>query len=186
MINKHTTAKILMGVCAIIVFAIFLTCIDKEEPVMLFLDENENAFNHAVEAGNYSDLVKLLSKNPDAYQLNEQIGFTYVKGTSYGYRTTVKTNTGYVIIHFYSDNSLMSYQSIALSNQTALDEMLQLEVGMNVTEVRSIDPNANYNFLFSGSSQLSKISFHYFPDGNVFELYYNEHLELSEIRNYII
>lgn len=186
MVNKYTKSAILIVICGIIMFAILLTCTIKEESTMLFLDENDNAFIYAVEAGNYSDLVNLLAKGPNADQLNEQIGFTYIKESLYGYRTTVKTNAGYVVIYYYPDNRLMGYQSITLSDQSDLEAMFQLETGMNISEVRSIDPNANYNFLYSGSSQMHKISFHYFPDGNVFEIYYNEQLDIIGITNYII
>ncbi len=153
---------------------------------MLYLKETDNALNCAVNVGSYSDLVKLLNNGSDANTLNQQIGFTYIKKSPGGYRSTVKTDSGLVVIYFDQDNQFIGYQLLALSDQNILEDIRQLEIGMSITKVRSIDANARYSFLFSGSNQVPKISFHVFPDGNAFEIFYNEQLEIVKIFNYVL
>ena len=49
-----------------------------------------------------------------------------------------------------------------------------LRTGQSLEDVRKIDPDGDYLFLFTGRNDIPKVSYHYTKDGYLFTIEYNE------------
>lgn len=178
--------KYLVLMCVVFLFTIFSACSYYEGTAMSYLESDVNSLELAVYIGNYDDLCVLISRGLSVDELNEQIGFGSIKTESYGYRTTVNSDKGFVLIYFDTNQISIGHKLIQFSGQEFQANVESVECGMSVADIQKLDPDGDYTFLLSSWSQYPKVSYHFFENGLAYEIYYSDEQTVASIYKYIV
>ena len=61
------------------------------------------------------------------------------------------------------------------------DDLLRIPIGVSVKQVQKIDPDGDYDFMFTSWSGYPQTSHHYTSDGYAFSIDYNDAYEVVGI-----
>ena len=153
---------------------------------MILLDQDVNFMDLIPVAVDYNKVIKSLDEKPDLNSINDIIGFEYYKQYSEGYYTLAKIDDGILLIDFDLDKNYKSCRKISFSDCSTIDHMNKLSTGDSLEKVRNIDRNGDYPFLYAGRTDYPKISYHFFNDGSVYVVSYDESFCILSLSKYIL
>ncbi len=190
MIVKSYIFRLLTCIFAII--CIFLSgCNKKDEACVSLkvLDESTNIIDIISEKYSNKDMFEEVQENK--YTLDElnkiyPIEFVkkYTNEDELYFDVAYITSNGYIILHYDgSGNYVFGEDAIA---ERILNEFDALSIGDSIDDVKKIDENGKFTFLYTGRVDLPKISYHYTVDGYMVMIHYDSSCVITKIENKLI
>ena len=86
-------------------------------------------------------------------------------------QTLYHTGKGWVVVKLGADKA---QESPAASDAAGAEEQKLIGVGTSLDEIMTLDPDANYDFLYASWTEYPKISYHHTADGRIVAFYYDD------------
>lgn len=138
------------------------------------INESQNSLEYVCTEKKFSRLTDALSKKTTIEALHKTVGIDFIKTRQNGYSTLFLTEKGLVEVQFDSHKNHICTKRIYLNSNISELDMDQITVGDHLSFVRSLDPQGDYSFLYTGQSQTPAISNHYLENGLSYRIYYDE------------
>ncbi len=163
----------LLIILTIIMSLILISC-SSEGGNMILVEQNVDMLSLAKITHKYSKVVEALNLNTDIDNLDDLLGKQSYKKNEWGYYTIVNTDEGLLMICFNSEKIYIGCMNITFSDDLIRADIADLSVGMSLDKVKTLDPKGSYPFLYSGWGGYPKVSYHYFRNGTVYIIQYDE------------
>lgn len=157
------------------------TLSQEQESALPICSATDNCIDCVKQTVSYDALFELLKAEPTLEELNVSISLEFVRKLDTSYRAVMKTDQGWHQVFFNQDGTFAESVKMGELKSVLKDDLLKIPFGMPVKQVQEIDPDGNYNFMFSSWSGYPKRSYHYTSDGYVFSIYYNDAFEVIDI-----
>ena len=129
-------------------------------------------------------ILELVKFNGSIYELNAQYPIECLREGNGTYRASYLGNERIAIFLFDdSGNKLLASTYSAQVFKSNFDELAK---GQSLTEVRLIDPNGEYLFLYTGRNDTPKVSSHYTKDGYLITIEYDASNNIISINEELI
>jgi len=133
--------------------------------------ENENLVDLATVIYDSEELKNILSFTGSVEELNKDYPIYCIRKISFGYRVTYLGDESIAVLLFNDLGNRL------LGNIYGIDLLKSdfdgLVKGQSLNEVRAIDPNGEYLFLYTGRNDTPKTSSHYTKDGYLITIEYD-------------
>ncbi len=129
----------------------------------------------------YDELSELLESKPTLEELNARIPLEFVRKLETSYKAVVKTDQGWVQVFFEQDGTFFDSVEMGELKGVLKDDLLRIPIGVSVKQVQKIDPDGDYDFMFTSWSGYPQTSHHYTSDGYAFSIDYNDAYEVVGI-----
>ena len=164
-----------MRKCAFIVlffFVLLTSCQEENVQVNMNMSpENENLVDLATVTYDFEELKNIESFTGSIEELNEDYPIYCIRKISFGYRVTYLGDESIAVLLFNDLGNRL------LGNIYGIDLLKSdfdgLVKGKSLVEVRAIDPNGEYLFLYTGRNDIPKVSSHYTKDGYLITIEYD-------------
>ena len=131
-----------------------------------------------------SQLLEIVKHNGSINELNAQYPIECLRENEGTYRASYLGDASIAVIMF--DNSGNRILGGVHSTQLLRSDFSCLENGQSLENVREIDPNGEYLFLYTGRSDTPKVSTHYTKDGYLITIEYNNSNTIINIKEELI
>ena len=131
-----------------------------------------------------SQILELLNFDGSIDELNNNYPIECLRKEKGIYRAAYLGNECVVILLFDKDGNSLS----AKKHRTQLikNDFSSLKIGDSLEEVRLIDSDGEYLFLYTGRNDVPKVSYHYTQDGILITIEYNESNTIISINEELI
>ena len=159
-----------IGVAILVILIGFCGCGNE---TLFYIKENEDKVfppeNVIIYSYEQLEQIVALDYSKEALQSQYPTTFEYQKGLEY--QALYFSDEAVAVIRFYEGE----YRSGKIyGSKNSKDEFACLSVGTSFSEVRALDPDGDYWFLYTGRGDLKKVSYHYTNDWHVVAIAYNE------------
>jgi len=154
------------------VFVLLTSCQEGNTQVNINMSpENENLVDLATVIYDSEELKNILSFTGSVEELNKDYPIYCIRKISFGYRVTYLGDESIAVLLFNDLGNRL------LGNIYGIDLLKSdfdgLVKGQSLNEVRAIDPNGEYLFLYTGRNDTPKTSSHYTKDGYLITIEYD-------------
>lgn len=150
------------------------------------IDESENSLQFVSPEVDSEILFKLLSMRPSIDELNSAIPLSFIKTTETGYTTIFQTEKGMVLVSFDAQQVYSHAQILRIAQGISEKEMDNIAIGSHLEDVMLIDPDGEYLFLYTSSSDVPLISQHLLENGVQYTFFYDEEFHIISIKRSIL
>ena len=88
----------------------------------------------------------------------------------------INTTNGLILVQFDLQGNYVAKQQIEFSPIHCENNINNIQIGMSLDDVRLADPTKKYDFLLHSSSKYPQISYHFFEDGKVYYIYFENYI----------
>lgn len=164
---------------------------------MQILTQDEMIISRISGRQKFSKLRKYLEKAPTMEDFAQAYHVEYFKSVKCSsdmpksvkpraFYTVMDTDKGLVCISFDEQQAYSCMWIIWFSDNVKSREMDALKVGMDISDVQEIDPSGNYSFGYISTSEVDRVSYHYFIDGNCYVICYDEDMHIIDILHHTL
>lgn len=183
--NMNLKKLAIMLTSLVLICLVIISCKNKGDSV-IFLDSNDNFLEFLEVEYNYYEVQEAIKAKPTMKQFNKIINQRKFKKYDGGYYTLVDTVEGLFIVGFNLDESFTGCMQISFSDELSNVDISDLTVGLSLNEVIKLDPCAQYNFLYASVKNFPKISYHFFRNGTVCVVNYDNLNRISQTKSVVI
>lgn len=160
--------------------------VDETEYLVSVSPDNLTCFDLVKTEVSETEFLAFLDTNPNAAELNEKYPIEcfrrfIVPVWEEQIWATYRTEKNWILVYFYDNMEYDTYRSTKLESVT--DSLEQVEVGMSVDEVETLDPAGDYWFRYSN---MPWVSYHYTEDGVEYYIAYDGYFNVIEISKVLI
>lgn len=167
------------------ILSAFCSCSKNKEVIKMDLSpNNKSLIELSTTTYNIQELKNIISFSGTIQELSNKYPIECIRKTQVGYRVSYYGESNFASIIF--DNSgkkLIEKIYKESSDKTYFDS---LSTGNSIEDVKKIDPNGDYSFLYTGRNDVPKQSIHYTSDGYLITINYNENNLISNIEKELI
>ena len=186
MMGGRFMKRITLAVILIAVMLCFNSCANDNKQTLDIVESDVSSLGLIKNEYKYSSVSKFLDKKPSIDQLNKKYKNGFYKRLSNLYYTVIGTEEGPIIVYFDTDMSFNNWEKISFSEDSACESLKNVNKGSSVEEVRKLDPNGSYPFLYSSWTEYPKVSYHIFENGMVYLIHYDSSSKVLGIENYTL
>lgn len=181
--------------CLFLTVGLFLSCLGCAQQgvannEVTISPEDAICFNLVQAKTSEEELLNFLEAYPTVNELNQKFPIECFRRAVVPVKdkseeliwATYQTDKGWMLVYFY-DNLKYSgaYRTTKMESKT--EKLNQVEIGMSVNEVETLDPAGDYWFK---SSNKPPISYHYTEDGIEYYIVYDGYFNVIEILTFPI
>lgn len=167
--------KLLKNLFSITVIALLLllcSCDGDENCMNVKISPSEKSlFDLATKIYEDSQLLELVKFSGKINELNNQYPIECLRNINGVYRASYLGDGSVAVLLF--DDSGNRLSGNIYSTQLLTSDFDGLAKGQLLSEVRAIDPNGEYLFLYTGRNDTPKVSSHYTKDGHLITIAYD-------------
>ncbi len=130
------------------------------------------------------ELLEIAKFSGNANELNARYPLECVRMIDGGYRVSYLGETSVAVIVFDSNGEYIL--GGVYSNLCQRSDFLDLAIGQPLDRVRTIDPEGDYPFLYTGRSDTPRVSNHYTKDGYLITIEYDTNNTVISINEELI
>ena len=118
-----------------------------------------------------SQLLQIIEFTGSIHELNAQYPIECLREINGFYRVSYLGDGRVAVLMF--DPSGNNLSGSVYSTQQPKKSFDELSVGQSLEDVRAVDPDGEYSFLFTGRNDIPKVSTHYTTDGYMITIEYS-------------
>lgn len=122
----------------------------------------------------YADVVNAVKQTDSLFDFCNILGVKYYKAMEEFQYTVLETTEGLVMILADSTGAYLTLQNVSFSSLNNKDALIQVREGMSLEDVRSADPDGQYDSFLHNSSNYPQFSYHFFEDGECYFIQYKQ------------
>lgn len=131
-------------------------------------------------------VAQLEAESADLNEFCNALNISQYKKTQDESYVVIKTGKGLFLVMFDENGVCESRRGITFSKNDGAAFFASLQIGKTALEtVQAAEPDGQYDFLYAGWSGFPKYSFHFFENGDCFNLWYENDV-LTEIIHFTI
>lgn len=179
---KYITNNFLI-IIIVLLLGLFSSCSKGVEQVLKTSPVNENVIDIVSKKYSDSELLEISKYKGTINKLNDKYPVECLRKIGEYHRVAYLGTNSILIIYFDDNGNIISrniYNSVLKKSDFDI-----LKIGMSLEEVKKIDPNGDYSFIYTGRNDL-KTSLHYTKDGYILSIEYDENNTIVNISESLI
>jgi len=148
---------------------------------MKLSSENKTLIELSTKAYEDDEITSIMSFTGSIQELNKIYPIECIRKIPVGYRVSYCGISNFISILFDNSGNKLIGNIYKISNSKSYFN--NLIIGNSIEEVKRIDPNGNYVFLYTGRNDIPKQSVHYTSDGYLLTISYDENNLISNIES---
>lgn len=180
--------KKVYGIILVLTMSMLLllcSCVDEENDLAAELSPSDkNVVNLVSNTYKESELQKMIEFSGSIRELDAQYPIECLRKDGNSYRAAYLGDNCVAMLWFDdSGNKILGniYRITCLKS-----DLVELMKNQSLEDVKAIDPEGDYMFLYTGSNNTPRASYHYTKDGYLFTVEYSESNVITSIKEELI
>lgn len=172
---------------SVLILSMLLTCScgrGESELTTLISDSNININELITNEYSLDEMLRIENCAETVLELNSKFPIQCLRERENGYEAIYKNAENILVITFNKEGKKDISHIYHMVKQSS--EFKELKAGDSIETVKTIDPQGNFMFLYTGRNDIPHISVHYTVDGYVIYVYYDENNFVSLIEKEMV
>ena len=171
-------------IIGLLVNILLLVSCTKGERMLEKVEQDSILYTQLIKTSDYNTVNDKLRKSENVYNILKELGIYQYKSIDYINYTAIKCSDGFYLLLFDVDGKYGTLEKIVFSSAEE-KSFYALHTGMTLEDVKKIDSNGTYDFVYHSWSDYPQLSYHFFESGECFMINYDEHI-IKEIVHFTI